>query len=112
MKLVSQEVGTLGTTVPIVDGKERTSWPEVDLLELGLDNVEDDRHSVLVIIPHHSLMGIGCISDNDAIFLRRELSWVVILSEFHYLLLLHLHVFFPLTDSHFHATVFDDVIRT
>ena len=111
MKLVSQKVGALSPTMAIVNGKERAPRPEVDLLELGLDDIENDRDSVFVIVPHHSLVRIGRICDYNAIFLGCKLRWVIVLSEFHDLLLFHFHVFFALTDGHLHASVLNDIIR-
>ena len=57
-------------------------------------------------------MRIGCVCDNDAIFLRCELGWIVILSEFLDLLFFHFHVFFSLAESHFHATILDNIVRS
>jgi len=39
VKLISQKVSALGSTMAIVNGKERASWPEVDLFELGFDDI-------------------------------------------------------------------------
>jgi len=42
VKLVSQEISALRPTMAIIDSKEGASGPEVDLLELWLDDVEND----------------------------------------------------------------------
>jgi hypothetical protein len=39
VELISQEVSALCSAMTIVNGKERASWPEVDLLEFGLDDI-------------------------------------------------------------------------
>jgi len=39
VELISQKVSALCSTMTIVNGKERASWPEVDLLEFGLDDI-------------------------------------------------------------------------
>ena len=94
----------------IVDRKEGASGPEIYLLELWLDYVQNNRDAIFVIIPHHALMRIGCISDDNTILLRCILRWVIVLSEFDDLLLFHLHIFFSLADSHFHATILNNVV--
>ena len=53
----------------IVNGKEGASRPEVDLLELGLDDIENNGDTVFVVVTNHALVGVGSVSDDDAIFL-------------------------------------------
>jgi hypothetical protein len=67
MKLISQKVSTLGTSMSIIDGKEGASWPEVYLLELWLNDIQNDRNSVFVVISNHTLVSISRVCDNDSI---------------------------------------------
>lgn len=84
----------------VIDGKEGAPRPIFNLLELGFDNVENDRDAILIIVSDDSLMRVGRVTTHDAILLAGELSWVVRLHEPLYLLLLHFHVFLLLLDSH------------
>jgi len=42
MKVVSEEVGTAGSTMAVVDSEEGASRPLVDLFKLRLCDVEDN----------------------------------------------------------------------
>ena len=98
--------------MPIVNCKEGAPGPEINLLELRLDNVKDYRNTVFIVISDHALVSVGCISDNDTVLLASKLGRIVILPELYDLLLLHLHVLFSLTHRHLHASVLDDVVRS
>ena len=98
--------------MPIIDRKEWAPGPEIYLLKLGLDYVQYDWNSVLIVISNHTLVSVSCISDNYSVFLRCKFGWIIILSELHDLFVFHLHVFFALADSHFHTTVLNDIIWT
>ena len=110
MKLVSQEIGTTGPTMAIVYREERTSRPVINLFEFWLDNVEYDGHTILIVVSHHALVGIGRIRDYHSILLGCKLSWIVVLFEFLNLLLFHFFVLFTLTYSHFHPTIFNNTV--
>lgn len=112
MELIAQKVGTLSTTMTIIDREEATAWPEIDMLELRLNNIQDDGHPIFVVASNHALMCIGCIGNYHAILLRCILSRVVILAELDNLFLLHLHILFTLRHSHLHTTVLNDVVRS
>ena len=43
----------------VVNCEERAPRPIVDLLKLGSDDVEYDADSILVVVPHDALMGVG-----------------------------------------------------
>ncbi len=112
MKLVSQEVSTLSPTMTVVNGEKRASRPVLNLFELGLNDVQNYWYSVLVVIPDHSLVRVGCISHHDAVLLGCKLRWVVILPELVDLVFFHLLIFDPLRDRHFHASIsYDAVLR-
>ena len=53
----------------IVNGKEGASGPEVNLLELRLDDIEDDGDTVFVVVTNHALVSVGSVRDDDTIFL-------------------------------------------
>ena len=112
MKLVSQEVSTLSPTMTVVNGEKRASWPVFNLFELWLYDVQNYWYSVLVVIPYHSLVSVGCISHHDAVLFWSKLRWVVILPELVHLVFLHLLIFDPLRDRHFHASIsYDAILR-
>jgi hypothetical protein len=105
VQLVSQKIGTLRASMPIIDRKETAARPHLNFFKLGLNDVQDDTDSVFVVVAHHALVSIRCISDNDATFLASELGWVVLLLKFGYLHALHRHVLLPLLVSHFHTSI-------
>lgn len=110
MKLISEEISTWGPSMTIINSKERASRPKVNLFELGLNDVQDDRHSIFIVIPYHTLVCIGCIRHYYAILLGCILGWVVILLEPLYLLVFHLNVFLSLLDSHLHSSILNNII--
>lgn len=69
VELVSQEISALCTTMAIIDSKEGASGPEVDLLELRLDDVENDRDAIFIVVSDHALVGVCGIRDNNSILL-------------------------------------------
>lgn len=89
----------------IINSEETASGPHVNLLELGLNNVQDNTDAIFIIIADHALVGVRRIGYNDSVFFTGKLRWVVLRLEFCYLLILHLHVLFPLLNCHFHASV-------
>ena len=111
VKLVSEEIRTLGPTMTIIDRKKTAPRPEVNLLELWLDDIQDYGDSIFIVAAHHALVSISCISDHNSILLRGKLSWVVILAELDDLFLLHLHVLLSLAQRHPHPTIFHDIVR-
>jgi len=42
MELISEKISALSSAMTIINGEKAASWPEIDLLKFGLDNVEDD----------------------------------------------------------------------
>lgn len=108
MELVPKVVCALGAPVPIIDRKEGTARPQVNLLEFRLNYVQNYADPVFVVISDHALMCVGRVRNYDAIFLGSILSWVILLLEFLNLLVFHLHVLLPLLNCHFHASVVDD----
>ena len=112
VKLIPQVVGARSSTMPIVDREEGAPWPVVNLLEFGLDDVENDRDSIFVVVPNHALMRVSRVCHNDAVLLAGELGRVVALLESGDLLLFHLLVLVSLTHRHFHTSVLYNFIET
>ena len=51
MQRIFQKVGARTTAVSIVHSEEDALWPILDvILELGLAYVENNRHSILVVV--------------------------------------------------------------
>lgn len=111
MELVPKVISALGPTVAIIDREEGTTGPHINLLEFGLNNVENDADPVLVVVADHALMSVRSVCHDHSIFLRCKLSRVVLRLELQYLLVLHLHVLFPLLHGHLHSSVVDDSVR-
>jgi hypothetical protein len=88
VKIVSQKFSTLIPSMAIIDPKERTLWPVIDLsfLALWLHYVQYNRNSVFVIIsksisfqtslPYNSLIRICTIGGYNAISLRGVFRWL------------------------------------
>ena len=51
MQVVTQKVSAVSPSVSVIDRKERAGWPVVGLLEDGLSDVKNNRHSVLIVVP-------------------------------------------------------------
>ena len=94
----------------IVDSKEGASRPLLHLLELWLDDVEDNAHSVLVVVPHNSLVSVCRITAYHSILLAGKLGWVIWIDKPVNLLLLHLHVLLLLLSCHNEAPVGNQLI--
>jgi hypothetical protein len=111
VKLISQEICTSLTTVAIVYCKKWAARPVVNSFELRFYNVQNDRHSVLIVVPNHSLVGVCGVSDHYAILLTCVLGCIVVLLKSSNLVILHLLVLFRLFICHLHASVDHDGVR-
>lgn len=58
MQVILQEIGTSVTTMAIIDGEKGALGPRVRILVLGPGHVQNDRHSVFIIIPLNPLVGV------------------------------------------------------
>jgi hypothetical protein len=69
MQVVPQEVCAGVASVPIEDTKETTLGPVCDIL-LGwrLHDIEDDGHTVLVVVTDDTLVRVGSISHYVTVF--------------------------------------------
>lgn len=105
MKLVSEEVRAPSSCVAIINGKYRTSWPIVNLLKRGLDDVQNDRYSVLIVGPNHALVSVSGVRNHNSVFFARKLSGLVVALESLNLRLFQGNVLVTLLDSHLHVSV-------
>jgi hypothetical protein len=81
MELVSQKVRTLGASMTVIDTKKGASRPVGCFFEFRLDDVQDNRDSIFVVIPNNSLVSVSCIGDNDPILFRGIFSRLVSLCK-------------------------------
>lgn len=67
MECVSQKVSTLAASMPIIYAKVRAPWP-LFWVNIGpalrWEQVGDDRYTVLIVISHEALIGVGGIASN------------------------------------------------
>ena len=83
MKIVTKVVRACRSAMAIKDTKEADLWP-FDLqilLALRLQDVQDDRDPILIIVTDNALVCIGCIRFNYTTFFLRGLSRLVILKK-------------------------------
>ena len=76
MQVVSQEISAGCSTVAIKDSKERALRPVLPLPRMWLQNVENDWHTVLIIVSDYSFIRVGSICSHNSIFLVRALRLV------------------------------------
>ena len=50
VEIISQKISTRSTSMTIIDSKEAASGPFINVLELGLRDVQDDADSVLIVV--------------------------------------------------------------
>jgi hypothetical protein len=58
VEVVSQEISASSSTVPVVDPKERTFGPLFIYPLWWFDDVQDNRHPVLVVVPDDALVRV------------------------------------------------------
>ena len=74
MQLLFEEIGSLGNPVAIINSKKRTPWPEANFLECGFNDAQNNRHSVLIVVPDHALVSVGGVRSHHAFFLLANLA--------------------------------------
>ena len=81
MQVVSKIVCTSWASMSIKHTEEADLWPlNVNVgFVLGLQNVENDANSVLVVVSYDALVGVGCIWFNDATFFLACLGRLMVL---------------------------------
>lgn len=67
VQLVPKKLGALLTSMPVVDAKEAAFWPGFVFPVLWFGDIEDDRHSVFVVVPDQTLVGDGGIRPHDPV---------------------------------------------
>ncbi len=79
VKVVPQEVSTGRSPMPVINPEKGTSRPLFALGSVrGSQDIQDYGHSVLIVVPHESLIGVGCIGSNHTIALQRVLGRLMI----------------------------------
>ena len=81
VQLISKIICTLRTPMSIIHTKERTPRPVCCLFKLWLDDIQNNRYTIFIIVSYNALMSIRSIRYNDAIFLAGKLGWLVTLRE-------------------------------
>lgn len=69
MKLVPEVVGTGRAAMAVINPKEGAPWPVSSLFEFGLDDVQDDRDPILVVVSDDTLMGVCRVGGDHAVSL-------------------------------------------
>ena len=96
----------------VIYSEKGTSGPLFNFLELWLYEIEYDAHTVLVVITHHALMCVCCVSDDNPVLLGGKLGRIILLFKLLNLFSFELHVFTALVKSHFHSSVVNDLSIT
>jgi hypothetical protein len=78
MQIVSQEISTRIPTMTVKYTKEGTFGPVIAFFAGRLHNVENNCYTVLVIIAHNALVGVGTISSNYAITLSAVFGRLIV----------------------------------
>lgn len=81
MKIVSEKVCTLASTMTIIYGKVGTSWPFTITqmaFAIRFENVQDYGYSVFVIVSDESLVCVRCIRSYQSVSLQWMLCWFMV----------------------------------
>jgi hypothetical protein len=81
VQLIPQVVSTCSASMSIVDTEEGATRPELRLLELRLDDVQDDRHTVFVVITDDALVGVCCVGGYYSVTFARVFGRLITLSK-------------------------------
>jgi hypothetical protein len=81
MQLVPEVVGTGGTPVAVIDPEKGAAGPVGGLFEFRLDNVQNDRYSILIVISYDSLMCVRCVRGHYTVSLTCKLGRFIGLNE-------------------------------
>ena len=74
MEIVTQEICACVASMPVENGKKGAFRPPIAFLLRRLLHVQHYRHSVFVIVAHDALVGVRCISLDNAVLFDRVLS--------------------------------------
>ena len=72
VEIVSEEFSASTASMAIVYPKERASGPHFLLSMLRLDDIQNDRHSILIIVPLNTLMCVSRVTRNQAMSFGSE----------------------------------------
>lgn len=80
VEVVPEEISTDCASMPVVNTEEGAFGPLVILVVFGLGfhNIQNDSHSVLVVVSYDALIRVSTITSNEAISLVGELGILVV----------------------------------
>jgi hypothetical protein len=78
VNVVAEEICTRVAPMAIKNTEKGTLWPVVWFFIWGFHYVQNNAHSVLIVVPNYSLVSVCSIASYNSIFLYRALSWLKI----------------------------------
>ena len=88
VKVVFKVISAHAASVSVIDREVRALWPlPFHFFPRGFCHVEDDRYAILIVVPLDPLMRVRCVTRDQAVRLRGELSffkvlkWVLLLEQ-------------------------------
>jgi hypothetical protein len=78
VKIISQELRTSATTMPVIDSEIRAFRPVFVLSMFRFNNIQNNRDSVFIVISNQSLVGISGIGSYDSVSLKTAFSLLII----------------------------------
>jgi hypothetical protein len=76
MQVIPQKVSSAGSSMSIIHCEETASWPVIHIFELWLSDIENNAHSIFIVISEHTLIGIRSVSFNNPIIFRAVASFL------------------------------------
>ena len=67
MQIIPEEISTRRPSMSVIHCEEGAGGPVIDLLETGLCDVQDDAHSVFVVVSEYALIRISRIRSYEPI---------------------------------------------
>ena len=59
MKIISKKISTVNPTMSIVDSEKGTFWPLFTRSRSWFHNIQDNRHSIFIVVADKTLIRIG-----------------------------------------------------
>ena len=78
VQIIPEELGTRTAAMTVIDAEERASRPCLMPPVLGLQDVQDDRDTVLIVAPHQPLIRIRRIRPHNSILLTAAFGGLVV----------------------------------
>ena len=78
VQIISKEISACSSTMTIIHSEERALWPFFLGAMSRLHYVKNDGHSVFVVVPYDSLVGVGCVRPYYSISSDRALGRVIV----------------------------------